>query len=320
MEAVLKPPLPFQFDNNITNVTSGNLSKSWEEWKKSFEIYYQACEFSKKDAKVQISILLHIIGPRCREVHDTFKTKCTTVDEVLEEFDNFFLPKKNLTVERHKFFIREQREFESVEQYVFELNKMAAKCEFKDLCNDLVKDRLICGIHDNSLRERLLRESDLTLKKALDICQLAELSRVQATNINTEVSAHHVNEINNKCCGNCTGNSAENTESVDWMQQGVRERRRRGRGRGRARGRARGRGHGDPAPAAASAAAPSPPPPPPARSSRVCYKCGMSHNMYQCPAYGAKCNKCNRYNHYAKMCQVLYEIDGNSSDQDGEAS
>lgn len=316
MEAVLKPPLPFQFDNNITNVTSGNLSKSWEEWKKSFEIYYQACEFNKKDAKVQISILLHIIGPRCREVHDTFKKKCSTVDEVLKEFDNFFLPKKNLTVERHKFFIREQKEFESVEQYVFELNMMAAKCEFKDLCNDLVKDRLICGIRDNSLRERLLRESDLTLKKALDICQLAELSRVQATNIKTEVAAHHVNEIN-KCCGNCTV-SSENTESVDWMQQGVRERRRRGRGRGRARGRARGRGYGDPGPAAASAAAAAAapvPPPPPAQSSRVCYKCGMSHNMYQCPAYGAKCNKCNRYNHYAKMCQVLYEIDGNSSDQ-----
>ncbi|XP_063549077.1 uncharacterized protein LOC134756180, partial [Cydia strobilella] len=201
METILQPPPPFIFENNLVNVTSGNLSKEWDKWKKSFIIYYAACEIGKKDATVQINILLHVIGDQCRDVYDQFtdQTKCDTVDKVLAKFDDFFYPKKNLTIERHRFFTRDQSEFESVEQYVFELNKMAVKCEFKDLCQDLVRDRLICGIRDGTLRERLLREPDLTLTKAVEIGNLAELSRAQAVTLKSESTEHHhVHEISNE--------------------------------------------------------------------------------------------------------------------------
>ncbi|KAG7298860.1 hypothetical protein JYU34_017315 [Plutella xylostella] len=331
MEAVLKPPSAFQFDNNLTSVTSGNLCKSWEDWKKSFLVYFEACELSKKTVTVQINILLHVIGPKCREVYEQFKKKSESLSDVLSQFDEFFLPKKNTTVERHKFFTREQKDFESTEQYVYELNKMAATCNFKDLCDELVKDRLICGINDGALRERLLREPDLTLSRALDICRLAELSRVQAGSIKTERSSHHVHEVNHHN-GDCSEQPGSGEGSVSWVQSGrcrcgaaqaqhasgtrdARDRRRRGRGRGRGRARAQGR----PGPPAAAA--------PPYQGSSankvqsVCSKCGINHELYKCPAYGVQCNNCNRYNHYAKMCRrQVYAIDGESSDQGGETS
>lgn len=40
-------------------------------------------------------------------------------------------------------------------------------------------DRIICGINNQTIRERLLRESDLTLDKTLDICRAAEHSKQQ---------------------------------------------------------------------------------------------------------------------------------------------
>jgi hypothetical protein len=52
MEAVLPPPPPFNFTNNLENVTSGNLSNEWDKWKSSFMVYYEACELAKKAAKV----------------------------------------------------------------------------------------------------------------------------------------------------------------------------------------------------------------------------------------------------------------------------
>lgn len=195
MESMLQPPQPFVFENDLKNVTSGNLSKEWEKWKSSFMIYYEACELHKKDKKVQINILLHIIGEKCREVYEQVKGEYGTIEGLLKAFDGFFLPRKNITIERHSFFKREQQEFESVEQYVFELNKIARNCEFQELCNGLVRDRMICGIRDGALRERLLRESDLTLSKAVDICTLAERSRVQANNIKQEKQEHHVDEL-----------------------------------------------------------------------------------------------------------------------------
>ncbi|XP_063545758.1 uncharacterized protein LOC134753750 [Cydia strobilella] len=187
MDTVLRPPPPFCFENTLSSVTSGNLSRQWLKWKKSFEIYSKACELSKKTEDVQVSILLHVIGEHCREVYEQFTDKITTIKGLLEHFDKYFLPTKNLTIERHKFFPRGQQEGESVEQYTFELNKLAMTCEFKDLRDDLIRDRLICGLREDSMRERLLRESEtLTLQKAVDMCRIAEMSRMQAGCIKQE--------------------------------------------------------------------------------------------------------------------------------------
>ncbi|XP_063542073.1 uncharacterized protein LOC134750761 [Cydia strobilella] len=191
MESLLPPPPPFTFLNNEQNVTSGNVSKDWEKWKKSFEIYSVACELGKKDAKVQINTLLHVIGEQGREVYEQFSDTFADLNSLLSKFDSFFLLRKNITVQRHSFFTRDQKDGESIEQYSFELKKLANKCEFKDLCDDLVRDRLICGIKDTTIRERLLREPTLTLQKAIDICNIAQMSRVQAGVIKKESTEQH---------------------------------------------------------------------------------------------------------------------------------
>ncbi|XP_063631772.1 uncharacterized protein LOC134802967 [Cydia splendana] len=196
MEAVLPPPLPFSFTNNLENVTSGNLSKEWEKWRKSFQVYYEACELSKKSAQVQMSILLHVIGEQCREVHAQFEGTFASLKDLLDKFESFFSPKKNITIERHRFFTRCQKQSESIEQYAFELKKLASACEFKELIDDLIRDRLICGIQENVLRERLLREPDLTLKKSLEICNIAQISKVQAGSIKKESSEHEAYTYN----------------------------------------------------------------------------------------------------------------------------
>ncbi len=57
---------------------------------------------------------------------------------------------------------------------VTELKKRSADCEFEQLRDSLVRDITICGINDNRLRERLLREPDLTLQKAIQLGHAAE--------------------------------------------------------------------------------------------------------------------------------------------------
>ncbi|XP_047985715.1 uncharacterized protein LOC125225878 [Leguminivora glycinivorella] len=329
MESVLQPPPPFVFENNLVNVTSGNLSKEWDKWKKSFMIYYAACEIDKKDVTVQINILLHVIGERCRDVYDQFtdKTKCDTVNKVLEKFDCFFFPKKNLTIERHRFFTRDQSEFESVEQYVFELNKMAVKCEFKDLCQDLVRDRLICGIRDGSLRERLLREPDLTLTKAVEIGNLAELSRAQAVTLKSESTEHHhvhgitnesqntnaqVNEIdaiqkNRRFSRAQRSRSSRARPGGQWSRPGPSRQQEQYQDSRGARGRQTSsryheerQWHNTP-------------------RYRGCSQCGGVHAKFKCPAYGQQCLNCKRFNHYSRMCGV-YEVREDSSDQGSTTS
>ncbi|CAB4013612.1 Transposon Ty3-I Gag-Pol, partial [Paramuricea clavata] len=76
----------------------------------------------------------------------TFKTYCN--------------PRKNITFERHKFNIRNQDENESIDQYVTVLRTLAATCEFETLHDGLIRDRIVCGIRNQSIKERLLRESE----------------------------------------------------------------------------------------------------------------------------------------------------------------
>ncbi|XP_059061147.1 uncharacterized protein LOC131854044 [Achroia grisella] len=185
METILSPPLPFTFEEGMLD-SSGRLCDNWEKWKKGFKIYFCACELEKKSASIQMNILLHVIGEQCREIIDQSTERINNLDGVFKKLDDHFKIKKNVTVERHKFFTRSQKENESIEQYVLDLKKLAQTCEFGILNEDLIKDRLVCGLHSSTIRERLLREDDLTLNKAMDICRAVIVSRVYSDNIKQE--------------------------------------------------------------------------------------------------------------------------------------
>ncbi|CAB3251398.1 unnamed protein product [Arctia plantaginis] len=305
MESVLQPPPPFQFDNSLCNITSGNLSTEWQKWKTAFNIYYEACELSNKNKKTQVNILLHIVGEKCREVAAQFNEQWNTVDELLKKFDDFFIPKKNLAVERHKFFKRDQRELESAEQYVFELNKMAVQCEFKDLRDDLVCSRLICGIRDIALSERLLREPDMRLEKAIEICRLAEMSRMQARNIkeNQEYNSQ-VHAINEEKISEHDINGIQRREQ---STQGSRTSKQTKTGRSRYDHPPRQDtvNHSTHTPKQTVQRY---------QHANRCGYCGRVHRRYECPARGQRCMKCNRINHFARMCRV-HSVLEDSTDQ-----
>jgi len=43
----------------------------------------------------------------------------------------------------------------------------------------MVRDRIVMGIMNDAMQDRLLRECDLTLKKAIDLCRTTEVARAQ---------------------------------------------------------------------------------------------------------------------------------------------
>ena len=76
----------------------------------------------------------------------------------------------NLIAERFKFNLRVRHADESVSIFVAELKKLTEYCEYGDSLNDMLRDRLVCGINHEKNQQRLLSEgSSLSLEKALDI-------------------------------------------------------------------------------------------------------------------------------------------------------
>lgn len=54
---------------------------------------------------------------------------------------------------------------------------LAKTCNFGEIKDSLIRDRIVCGINNEGLRERLLHEKDLTLQTCIRICRAAEMSR-----------------------------------------------------------------------------------------------------------------------------------------------
>eukprot|EP00731_Ephydatia_muelleri_P038974 Em1020g3a len=52
--------------------------------------------------------------------------------------------------------------------------------EFKNLEDELIRDRIVCGTNSERIKERLLREQDLTLDKALHTCRADEEEAVKS--------------------------------------------------------------------------------------------------------------------------------------------
>ena len=67
----------------------------------------------------------------------------------------------------------------------------ARSCEFGALKDSLIRDRIVCGIHSDKTRSRLLREAELTLERTVDICRANEATATQMKKLGENSAINH---------------------------------------------------------------------------------------------------------------------------------
>ncbi len=95
----------------------GNLSENWQE----FKLYLTATEKDGKSDKIKTSILLTCIGKQGWEIYNTFQFEegdDMKFNIVLQKFQEYCSPRKNITFMRHKFFTCNQREGQTFDEFV----------------------------------------------------------------------------------------------------------------------------------------------------------------------------------------------------------
>ena len=103
--------------------------------------------------------------------------------EIVKLVKEHHTPPPSVIVQRFKFNSRSQREGESVGEFVAELRRLSEHCKFDATLDDMLRDRLVCGIRDVRTQRRLLAESDLKLKKAFELAQAAEVAEKNAKDL-----------------------------------------------------------------------------------------------------------------------------------------
>ena len=85
-------------------------------------------------------------------------------------------------MERARFNKRSQKPGESVETFIQDLYRLADNCNYGALRDDLIRDRIVVGVLDDSLSDRPQSKGTLTLTQAVQMSCQAE-SRAQNCDI-----------------------------------------------------------------------------------------------------------------------------------------
>ncbi|KAK3768859.1 hypothetical protein RRG08_041521 [Elysia crispata] len=111
-------------------------------------------------------LLSNLVAPR--------KAGECSYTEIVDVLKNHHNPRPSTIVQRFKFNTRVHGASESIRTFVAELKRLSEFCEYNDSLEEMLRDRLVCGINNRRIQQRLLSERSLTFAKALHIAQAME--------------------------------------------------------------------------------------------------------------------------------------------------
>ena len=82
-------------------------------------------------------------------------------------FQDHFVQCQNPVYERARFNQQTQQPGETVDSFITALHSLAEHCDYNKLRETMIRDRLVAGLLDASLSEKLQLEPDLTLQCAI---------------------------------------------------------------------------------------------------------------------------------------------------------
>ena len=102
---------------------------------------------------------------------------------VIGKFNTHFSKRHNVIYDRAKFNSRSQREGESVEDFIYHVNALADHCGYGQLRDEMVRDRIVVGIRDAKLSQKLQIDAELNLEKATKLVRESEAIKLQQTTL-----------------------------------------------------------------------------------------------------------------------------------------
>ena len=159
------------------------LGPRWTRWLTSFELFADGKGLIiTEDANATTrqrrrAMLLHLAGPDVQEIFSTLPDigEATDYAATVTALNGYFLPKVNAAFARQKFHRLQQKEGETVLQFVTRLRKEGKDCTFGADFDNQIRDAVLCKCRSDYVRRKLLEErAELTLARTLEIAEQCE--------------------------------------------------------------------------------------------------------------------------------------------------
>ena len=246
------------------------MQDDWPRWIRRFERFRQGSGLQSKSEESQVNALIYIMKDKVDDVLHSFSLSTEekkVYKTVKEKFDNYFKPQQNVILERARFNQRKQQTGETVNDFITDLHCLADRCSYGDLRNEMIRNRIVVGLLDDALSEKLQLDSKLTLEIAVITTPQSEEVHKQQPVVRGKPSDH-------------------NTELVDAVhsRKGVNRQKCEHKSRNKA-------GTGKPVRTPAEQLH---------NKAQCCPRCGKTptHGRQQCPAREAICHCCQKKGHF----------------------
>nr|XP_055046280.1 LOW QUALITY PROTEIN: uncharacterized protein K02A2.6-like [Misgurnus anguillicaudatus] len=157
----------------------------WLEYTERLEHFFDANEIADADKKR--SILLSVCGAKTYKLMRNLATPRKPGElpykDLITLVQNHHNPKPSVIVQRFKFHSHFRKPGDSISKFVAELRQLSEHCEFGLTLEDMLRDRLVCGVNNDVIQRRLLSEATLSFGKALEIAQGMESAANNAKDI-----------------------------------------------------------------------------------------------------------------------------------------
>eukprot|EP00731_Ephydatia_muelleri_P006059 Em0003g307a len=153
------------------------------------ELYFGANDIANEK---KVAILLSVIGAKTYAVLRSLVAPDQPKDKSFAELKALlkahYDPKPLVIAERFRFYRRDQTAEESISEFLVELRRLAAHCEFGQFLDEALRDRLVCGLRNDAIQKRLLSEADVTLAKAVQIASSMESAEKKEQSLQLNVT------------------------------------------------------------------------------------------------------------------------------------
>ncbi|UYV82469.1 hypothetical protein LAZ67_21002319, partial [Cordylochernes scorpioides] len=183
-------PEPFNFSN----------PGDWPKWIRRFERFRQASGLINNPENEQVNMLVYCMGDNADDILLSCKIASDQLEnygKVIECFESHFIPRRNIIYERARFNQRCQQEGEKVNEFITALHSLAEHCNFGMLHDELIRDRIVVGVRDRALSERMQLDTDLTLVKAKLMAKQLESVKEQQSSLYQQESVDQIKKMPN---------------------------------------------------------------------------------------------------------------------------
>ncbi|UYV68276.1 STOML2 [Cordylochernes scorpioides] len=183
-------PEPFNFSN----------PGDWPKWIRRFEHFRQESGLINNPENEQVNMLVYCMGDNADDILLSCKIASDQLEnynKVIECFESHFIPRRNIIYERARFNQRCQQEGEKVNEFITALHSLAEHCNFGMLHDELIRDRIVVGVRDRALSERMQLDTDLTLVKATLMAKQLESVKEQQSSFYQQDSIDQIKKMPN---------------------------------------------------------------------------------------------------------------------------